>query len=236
MCSTLLRRFWILLVLAIFGAGFPAHAKKGAKQTEETPLERYVREAGGSAAALERTAGAIWSPSSPFADLGTDLRARFLNDTVTVLVVERASASAKGAVKAERKSAVRASVDAAGGLTRAKGPLANLVGAGSQSSLDGAGATSRETVASTTLTGRVAAVLPNGNLVIEAAKEVVINSERQLVTLRGVARPYDLTAGNVVRSDRLGQLEIRINGKGVVGDSIRRPFFLYRLLLGILPL
>jgi hypothetical protein len=26
-----------------------------------------------------------------------------------------------------------------------------------------------------------------------------------------------------------------VNGKGVVGDAIRRPFFLYRLLLGILP-
>jgi flagellar L-ring protein precursor FlgH len=30
-------------------------------------------------------------------------------------------------------------------------------------------------------------------------------------------------------------MEIRVNGKGVVGDAIRRPFFLYRLLLGILP-
>ena len=38
-----------------------------------------------------------------------------------------------------------------------------------------------------------------------------------------------------MRSDRLGQLEVRVNGKGVVGDAIKRPFFLYRLLLGLLP-
>jgi flagellar L-ring protein precursor FlgH len=33
----------------------------------------------------------------------------------------------------------------------------------------------------------------------------------------------------------LVQLEVRINGKGVVNDAIKRPFFLYRLLLGLLP-
>ena len=29
--------------------------------------------------------------------------------------------------------------------------------------------------------------------------------------------------------------EVRINGKGVVNDAIRRPFILYRLLMGLLP-
>jgi flagellar L-ring protein precursor FlgH len=38
-----------------------------------------------------------------------------------------------------------------------------------------------------------------------------------------------------VRSDHVGQLELRVNGKGVVGDAIKRPFILWRLLLGILP-
>ena len=89
---------------------------------------------------------------------------------------------------------------------------------------------------STTLAGRVTHVLPNGNLVVEANKEVQVNSERQYVTVRGVARPLDIDPGNAVRSDRLAMLEVRIQGKGVVGDAVRRPFFLYRLLLGLLPL
>jgi flagellar L-ring protein precursor FlgH len=50
------------------------------------------------------------------------------------------------------------------------------------------------------------------------------------------ARPVDLSTANIVRSDHLGQLEVRLNGKGVVGDAIRRPFILYRMLMGILPL
>jgi flagellar L-ring protein precursor FlgH len=38
-----------------------------------------------------------------------------------------------------------------------------------------------------------------------------------------------------VLSTQVANLQIRVNGKGVVGDAIKRPFFLYRLLLGLLP-
>jgi flagellar L-ring protein FlgH len=78
-------------------------------------------------------------------------------------------------------------------------------------------------------------VLPNGYLVLEGAKDVMVNSEHQLVTVRGVVRPVDLSPGNTIRSDQIAQMEIKINGKGVVNDAIRRPFILYRILLGLLP-
>jgi flagellar L-ring protein precursor FlgH len=78
-------------------------------------------------------------------------------------------------------------------------------------------------------------VLPNGYLVVEGTKEIQLNAERQLVVVRGVARPADLL-NNVIRSDRLAQLEVRVNGKGVVGDATKRPFILYRLLAGVLPI
>jgi flagellar L-ring protein precursor FlgH len=90
-------------------------------------------------------------------------------------------------------------------------------------------------VLSTTLSAHVTHVLPNGCLVVEGVKDVQINSEHQVVSIRGVVRPTDLSPGNVVPSDRLALAEVRINGKGVVGDAIRRPFFLYRLLIGLLP-
>jgi flagellar L-ring protein precursor FlgH len=63
----------------------------------------------------------------------------------------------------------------------------------------------------------------------------MVNSERQVVSVNGLVRPADILPDNSVRSDRIAQLEVRVNGKGVVGDAIRRPFFLYRLLMGILP-
>jgi flagellar L-ring protein precursor FlgH len=78
-------------------------------------------------------------------------------------------------------------------------------------------------------------VLPNGYLVIEGTKRVQVSSENQVVTVRGVIRPVDLTPTNSISSNQIAQMEIQVSGKGVIGDSVRRPNILYRILLGILP-
>jgi flagellar basal body L-ring protein FlgH len=57
----------------------------------------------------------------------------------------------------------------------------------------------------------------------------------QVIQLRGVVRPYDVGVANAISSEQIAQLELKVNGKGVVGDSIRRPNFLYRFILGLLP-
>jgi flagellar L-ring protein precursor FlgH len=182
-----------------------------------------------------QTPGAIWAPASRLADAARDVRASQADDLLTIVVAEQASAVTRGTTKSTRASSAKASVTAAAGITRPLGALANLAGMGGDQQLAGEGATSRNTTLKTTLTARVVNVLPNGTLVVEAAKDIQINSERQTITLRGMVRPQDIDNSNAVLSDRLGQLEVRVNGKGVVGDAVKRPFFLYRLLLGLLP-
>jgi flagellar L-ring protein FlgH len=86
-----------------------------------------------------------------------------------------------------------------------------------------------------TISAVVTQVLPNGNLVIQGTKNVKINSENQVLSLRGIVRAVDLTTANAVPSDRVAQMDLQVNGKGVVADSVRRPFILYRLIMGILP-
>jgi flagellar L-ring protein precursor FlgH len=226
---------WILVSLCASGALLAATKKP--KPPELTPLDRYIQEANSRprSQALQPSPGSLWSPDSRLTALGSDLRASQIDDMVTILVAESASAVAQGTTKTQRQSAVNSSITAAGGVPRATGALKNLAGATTQSQLDGQGATSRSTQLDTTLSARIAHVLPNGYLVVEGSKEVVVNSERQVVTVRGIIRPVDLSTGNIVRSDQIAQLELKVNGKGVVGDAVRRPFILYRLLLGLLP-
>jgi len=81
----------------------------------------------------------------------------------------------------------------------------------------------------------VIALLPNGNLVVRGQKELSVNSEHQIITIQGVVRPADLSPVNSITSDRVAQMEVHVDGKGVVGDAVKRPFILYRLLLGLLP-
>lgn len=212
-------------------------AKKKPASEPASALDQYVAEA------LERSAevtpaapGSIWSQGSRLADAARDFRANQVDDLLTIVVAEQASAVTSGTTKTQRASSTKAGISAAGGLTRVAGPLANLAGVSGDHQIAGQGTTSRETALSTTLTARVTHVLPGGALVVAASKDIHINSERQTITVRGVVRPIDLDSANRVLSDRLGHLEIRVNGKGVVGDALRRPFFLYRLLQGVLPI
>ena len=113
--------------------------------------------------------------------------------------------------------------------------MQNLLNLTGSQALDGSGSTSRGSTISATLSARVTNVLPNGYLVLQGTKDVLVNSEHQMVTVRGVIRPADLSPGNIITSNQIAQMEIRIDGKGVVNDAIRRPFILWRLLLGLLP-
>lgn len=235
-----------LAVLALAGhagaAALPKSSKanksKQEKAPEKTPLDRYIEEAlrgSGASAAPVSTPGSIWAPGSRLSDLGRDLRATQIDDLVTVLVEEHASAASTGVTKTQRQSTTSNSITALAGITRAAGPWANLANVNGNTQLNGQGQTSRQTDLTLTLAARVTHVLPNGYLVVEGAKDVQINSERQTVIVRGVVRPADLSPANVVPSTSLAQLEVRINGKGVVNDAVRRPNILYRILLGLLP-
>jgi flagellar L-ring protein FlgH len=229
------RSFTGILLIAALSAG-TAEPRKKARPAAPTPLDRYVSESAARPGdAKLASPGSMWSPSSRLADGARDLRASQVDDIVTIVVSEQSTATATGATKTARTSKVSNSVTALAGVTKAAGPWANLAGASGQSSLDGQGTTSRQTTMTTTLTARVTQVLPNGNLVLSGSKDVQVNSEHQEVLVRGVIRPIDLSPDNQVGSDRLAQLEVRINGKGVVNDAVRRPFILYRLLLGLLP-
>ncbi len=224
-----------LICCLLLAAVALAARKKPAPKTL-SPLDTYVSEAEAhGTGASANTPGSIWNPSSRLADAARDMRASQVDDLLTIRVAEQASAVTTGTTKTQRSSSSKNSVAALAGITKATGPLANLANISGDTQLDGQGTTSRVTTLSTTLTAHVVHVLQNGALVVEASKDIQINSERQTISVRGVVRPADIDATNSIISDRLGDLEVRVNGKGVVGDAIKRPFILYRLLLGLMP-
>jgi len=224
------------LVFLLLTASALVAAKKPKAAPPPSPLDEYIREALLHARpGATETKGSMWRPGVPYENLGGDLRAGNVDDIVTIVVSEQASALASGDVKTSRQSSAQSAISAAGGITRATGPWANLAKTNTQTSLQGAGTTSRQSLINTTMAARVMQVLPNGFLVIEGDKTVQVNSENQVVKVRGIIRPADLQTGNIIQSNQIGELEVRVNGKGVVQDAIRRPFILYRILLGLLP-
>jgi flagellar L-ring protein precursor FlgH len=182
---------------------------------------------------LGASPGSLYSASGRLADSARDVRASEVNDIVTIVVNEAASAVVTGTSNSSRKSSVNASITGAYGITTPK--LTNLLGTSGDTELAGAGSTTRNLTLSTTISARVIEVQSNGNLVIEGTKDIGVNSDKQSITVRGIVRPADLSSANMVNSVQVASLTIKVTGKGVVGDAIRRPNFLYRFLLGLLP-
>lgn len=210
--------------------------KKKSAAPEKTSLEQYVQEVNQrSHQSSSASPGSLYSAGGRLADGFRDVRASQAYDLVTIIVADKASAVSTGVTNTSRKSNVNASVTSLFGPKSATGALANLANATNNQQLQGQGTTSRGTTLTTTVTAEVTAVLPNGNLVIQGQKEIAINAEKQIITLRGIIRPDDLSPVNSIPSDRVARMEILVNGKGVVNDAVKRPFILYRILLGLLP-
>jgi flagellar L-ring protein precursor FlgH len=231
------RSLEVLAVIALsVASAFAGKADKKRDKEAVSALDEYVQQAHRAAeAAPSESPGSLWSGSATLIDISSDLRARRVDDIVTIVVNETASAVSTGATKTARNSDASASLSSAAGKYAVPARLGNILTTSGKTSLDGTGTTSRTTTLTTTITARVVDVLPNGYLVVQGNKTVLVNSENQVVTLRGVVRPTDLTVANTVQSGNVGQMELKINGKGVVNDAVRRPNFLYRLLLGVLP-
>lgn len=184
---------------------------------------------------LGASPGSVFSPSGRLVDSTRDLRASQVDDIVTILVTESASAVASGVTNTSRKSSAKNGITALAGTLAAGNPLGSLADLSSTQQIQGTGQTSRNMTISTRLSARVVEVTPNGTLVVEGVKDISVNSERQTISVRGMVRPSDLTTANTVLSTQVAGLQVKVNGKGVVGDAVKRPFALYRILLGLLP-
>jgi len=223
-------RFAILLAVPLVAA-----TKKPSAE-QQVPLDQYVQQVNQrSHQSSSASPGSLYTSSGRLADGFRDVRASQTYDLVTIVVNENSSAVSSGTTKTSRQSSVAASV--ASGLLPKNSvkALSNLATTSNNQALQGQGTTTRGTTLTTTVTAEVTAVLPNGNLVVQGQKAILVNSEKQIITLRGIVRPDDLSPLNSVSADRVARMEILVNGKGVVNDAVKRPFILYRLLLGLLP-
>ena len=177
-----------------------------------------------------RTSGSLWSPDGLMVEPSADYKAHALNDILTVIVSVQTTAAQSGTVDSERNFNTNSAITGIAGDVATKGTNP-LLAASSATTLKGSGATNSSTAFSTSLTGQVIAVLPNGNLVIEAHRQIDMNNQHEEVIVRGIARPGDITPTNSIASSALSALEIELRGKGIISDSVRPPNPLTRAIL-----
>ena len=68
----------------------------------------------------------------------------------------------------------------------------------------------------------IADVLPNGNLVLEGARRVSFSGETQLVVLRGIVRPADVSPVNTVLSTNIAEARLEFLSEGELSSAQKR--------------
>ena len=178
--------------------------------------------------------GSLWTSNGALTNLQSDYKASRLNDVVTIVVVQRTTAQASGNVGTQRDFNTTSGLSGLAGHVSVTSGLSNLLTAQSSTKLKGTGSTDASTTMNTNLAGQVIAVLPNGNLVVEAQRLVAINNQKETMLVRGVLRPGDIRPDNSALSTVLSNLEVELKGKGVVSDATRPPNPLMRALLWVI--
>ncbi len=209
---------------------FAIVAEAGGKaSTKKTPLQEYL-ESCNSVVAEDpvHPSGSLWSSQATFAEMNSDYRAQHVNDLVIIRIVEQTLAQASADVSAQRKLQASSAISSIGGQTFR--PLNPLFSMNSDNTLTGKGQSNSQTKLQTSVAGRIAAILPNGVMVVEAQRRVHMNNETQTILLRGMLRPGDVQSDNSVASTALANLQIELKGKGIVSDSTRPPNRLLRAL------
>jgi flagellar L-ring protein precursor FlgH len=218
--TTLRRSLTCILCLAVASLAHAAAPKKSKNSPEQLRSDYIARLQQRDVPAVSgQTVGSLWTPGNTLGDLSTDYKARKLNDTIVILVGVQTTAAQSGDSSYSRTVATSSAITGVGGLAPAS--LNPLFNANSATALKGAGATDSNTTFQTSLTGQVIAVLPSGNLVVEAQRKIFMNNQHEDVTVRGVVRPNDIGPSNTVTSAALSNLEIEMKGKGIISDSTR---------------
>jgi flagellar L-ring protein precursor FlgH len=166
------------------------------------------------------TTGSLWSPGAAFSELSVDYKARKINDTVVILVAVQTTAAQNKDVNSSRAFQTSSAITGVAGALKTTG-LNPLFNANSATALKGSGATDSSTTFQTSMTAQVIAVLPSGNLVVEAQRKIFMNNQHEDITIRGVVRPNDIGPSNTVVSSALSNLEVEMKGKGILADSTR---------------
>ena len=223
---------WLAVVGLLATAAEARHKDKAAPPKPDALADYIQRMMGTAPVPAASTPGSLWIDNGRLANMVADYKASRVGDLVTISISQNLSSTNTGNVATNRNFSASSGITALGGHIKTSG-VQSLFSPNSTQTLSGKAQATSTTALSTTLTGRVAALLPSGTLVVEAERQIIMNDQRETVIVRGLVRPGDLNATNTVASNSVGNLEVEVKGKGVISEGTRPPNVLIKWILRI---
>ena len=146
-------------------------------------------------------------------------RASRVGDILTVAFTESFQAT-----KSQNASTSKSSTSSVT-LPTALPPIGELFSTGADNSFSGSGSTAQSNSLSGSLSVHVVRVFGNGNLEILGQKKLVLNNGDEYIRVSGIVRPRDISAANVVQSDRIANAEINYIGAGDIARTGKKGWY-----------
>lgn len=163
--------------------------------------------------------GAIFQAADGYAALYEGTRARRVGDPLTIVLTERTAASKSANSKLDSKGGFGLTPPATGPLSLFNPSDASVSG---RRNFTGGGTADQANSLSGEVSVTVAAVYPNGTMLVQGQKRVTLNRGDEFVRIRGIVRTADVDAYNRVPSTRVADAEIGYTGKGDVARASRQ--------------
>jgi len=230
----------IIAASAIFAgcAGKQDFDNQALRNSYQKELEEYKKQL-----EARKPTPSLWMESGAKGSLFLDYKGRHIGDIIIVNIVEKSSASNSNSTSTSRSQSKESTLTSLLGLPLDMG-ISNVLGSGnplnmdnsleSSDSFSGSGSKSKSDTIQGTIAARVTQVLPSGNLVIEGHREIIVDQEKQMITLSGIVRQKDIDSANTVQSTSIADAKIAYSGQGLLSDS-NKPGWLMTLLNWILP-
>ncbi len=152
-----------------------------------------------------------------------------VHDLITIIVRESKTATSDGKIESKKDWTLEAELEKWIRLSDKHGIVpADLLQGNpaiafeSQDDYSGDGSYDRKDELTTRITAKVIDVKPNGNLIVEAPKQITIDDEGYTITLTGECRSKDVTPENTILSTQIYNPVIDVQHTGTVRDATRR--------------
>ena len=143
-------------------------------------------------------------------------RAGFVGDIITIQLVERTAATKSNAAGTQRDGDIGLSPPTTGPLSLFD---PSDIGMGGGQQFKGKGEASQSNALSGEVSVTVAAVYPNGTMLVKGEKFLTLNRGDERVQISGIVRAIDISPDNRILSTRVANAHIRYIGKGEIARA-----------------
>ncbi len=166
----------------------------------------------------------LWDPRLAGPPLTADNRGGYVGDIVTIKVEEMQSVANQEDTKLEKQSSLDALISNFNLLPNFFGTLPQVT-ASAQKDFEGKAQYDKDGSFSTTISVIVIDTLPNGNLLLEGKRKILIDGETKLMKITGMVRKFDIGFDNVVSSKFIANAAISYEGEGLLTRTSNRGWF-----------